>query len=677
MKDFNTSEIKDSILNDSSIGLWYIDFVEGEKPKMYADDNMLMLLGYSSDEGDDLLPEDVYERWYSNIEESHLDIIDDTISKMKQGNHAEVQYPWNHPTFGTIYVRCGGNVDRTFTEGLRFMGFHQDITNLVHLQQQQEQTKIESAYKENVRYMSIASVLSKKYDVIYYINLDNDRYIEFNVSGEFRRLALDISGNNFFDECAENLKRVCYKDDLEKMSILTNKEVLLNRLGFDEFKSLEYRLVIQGRPTFYRVEAVRPSKNKNHIIIASTNINKEVVDRNKYQQQLSNALHVAEKANNAKSTFLFNVSHDMRTPLNVIKGFSDIAINNMNDKERVLDCLDKINNASEHLLRLVNDVLDMSNIESGHLEIIEEKVDLVSASEEVNSMIKYLATTKNISYVTKYDITNAEVMADISHVNQIMMNVLTNAVKYTPEGGEVSFAIEQTKQAYADRYKYRFIIKDNGVGISKDYMEHMFEGFTREKNVSNKSEGLGLGLAITKRLVDSLQGEIEVESEVGKGTTFIITLPFRITSDANESAEESTSLSNVSLEGKRILVVEDNELNSEITMEILSESGMTVDAVENGAVAVKRLKRKGVDNYDLILMDIQMPVMDGYEATRIIRNKIRGGSEIPIIALSANAFERDKINSLRAGMNAHLSKPINADVLCEVIKSNLVKRQFG
>ena len=677
MKDFNTSEIKDSILNDSSIGLWYIDFVEGEKPKMYADDNMLMLLGYSSDESDDLLPEDVYERWYSNIEESHLDIIDDTISKMKQGNHAEVQYPWNHPTFGTIYVRCGGNVDRTFTEGLRFMGFHQDITNLVHLQQQQEQTKIESAYKENVRYMSIASVLSKKYDVIYYINLDNDRYIEFNVSGEFRRLALDISGNNFFDECAENLKRVCYKDDLEKMSILTNKEVLLNRLGFDEFKSLEYRLVIQGRPTFYRVEAVRPSKNKNHIIIASTNINKEVVDRNKYQQQLSNALHVAEKANNAKSTFLFNVSHDMRTPLNVIKGFSDIAINNMNDKERVLDCLDKINNASEHLLRLVNDVLDMSNIESGHLEIIEEKVDLVSASEEVNSMIKYLATTKNISYVTKYDITNAEVMADISHVNQIMMNVLTNAVKYTPEGGEVSFAIEQTKQAYADRYKYRFIIKDNGVGISKDYMEHMFEGFTREKNVSNKSEGLGLGLAITKRLVDSLQGEIEVESEVGKGTTFIITLPFRITSDANESAEESTSLSNVSLEGKRILVVEDNELNSEITMEILSESGMTVDAVENGAVAVKRLKRKGVDNYDLILMDIQMPVMDGYEATRIIRNKIRGGSEIPIIALSANAFERDKINSLRAGMNAHLSKPINADVLCEVIKSNLVKRQFG
>ncbi len=677
MKDFNTCEIKDSILNDSSIGLWYIDFVEGEKPKMYADDNMLMLLGYSSDEGDDLLPEDVYERWYSNIEESHLDIIDDTISKMKQGNHAEVQYPWNHPTFGTIYVRCGGNVDRTFTEGLRFMGFHQDITNLVHLQQQQDQTKIESAYKENVRYMSIASVLSKKYDVIYYINLDNDRYIEFNVSGEFRRLALDISGNNFFDECAENLKRVCYKDDLEKMSILTNKEVLLNRLGFDEFKSLEYRLVIQGRPTFYRVEAVRPSKNKNHIIIASTNINKEVVDRNKYQQQLSNALHVAEKANNAKSTFLFNVSHDMRTPLNVIKGFSDIAINNMNDKERVLDCLDKINNASEHLLRLVNDVLDMSNIESGHLEIIEEKVDLVSASEEVNSMIKYLATTKNISYVTKYDITNAEVMADISHVNQIMMNVLTNAVKYTPEGGEVSFAIEQTKQAYADRYKYRFIIKDNGVGISKDYMEHMFEGFTREKNVSNKSEGLGLGLAITKRLVDSLQGEIEVESEVGKGTTFIITLPFRITSDANESAEESTSLSNVSLEGKRILVVEDNELNSEITMEILSESGMTVDAVENGAVAVKRLKRKGVDNYDLILMDIQMPVMDGYEATRIIRNKIRGGSEIPIIALSANAFERDKINSLRAGMNAHLSKPINADVLCEVIKSNLVKRQFG
>lgn len=677
MKDFNSCEIKDSILNDSSMGLWYIDLIEGQKPKMFADDNMLMLLGYPAEGNDDLTPEEVYERWYSNIDKRHLEILDDTLNKMKQGNHVEVQYPWNHPAYGTIYVRCGGNVDRTFTEGLRFMGFHQDITNIVHLQQQHEQTKMESAYKENVRYMSIASVLSKKYDVIYYVNLDNDRYIEFNVSGEYRRLALDTSGNNFFLECSDNIKRVCYKDDVEKMSILTNKELFLNRLGYDEFKSIEYRLVIQGKPTFYRAEAVRPSKNDNHLIIAITNINKEVIDRNKYQQQLSKALHVAEKANNAKSTFLFNVSHDMRTPLNVIKGFSDIAANNMNDKERVKDCIDKINNASEHLLRLVNDVLDMSNIESGHLEIIEEKVDIMTASEEVNSMIKYLATSKNVSYITEYDLQDTEVLADVSHVNQIMVNVLTNAVKYTPEGGEVTFRIEQTKQAYADRCKYRFIIKDNGVGIGEEYQEHMFEDFTREKTISNKSEGLGLGLAITKRLVDRLQGEIEVESEVGKGTTVVITLPFRIVSGVDEGGEKVMSTSEVSLEGKRVLVVEDNELNSEITMEILNESGMTADAAENGAVAVKRLKRKGVGTYDLILMDIQMPVMDGYEATRIIRNKIRGGSEIPIIALSANAFERDKINSLRAGMNAHLSKPINADVLCEVIKSNLVKKQYG
>lgn len=677
MKDFNSCEIKDSILNDSSMGLWYIDLIEGQKPKMFADDNMLMLLGYPAEGNDDLTPEEVYERWYSNIDKRHLEILDDTLNKMKQGNHVEVQYPWNHPAYGTIYVRCGGNVDRTFTEGLRFMGFHQDITNIVHLQQQHEQTKMESAYKENVRYMSIASVLSKKYDVIYYVNLDNDRYIEFNVSGEYRRLALDTSGNNFFLECSDNIKRVCYKDDVEKMSILTNKELFLNRLGYDEFKSIEYRLVIQGKPTFYRAEAVRPSKNDNHLIIAITNINKEVIDRNKYQQQLSKALHVAEKANNAKSTFLFNVSHDMRTPLNVIKGFSDIAANNMNDKERVKDCIDKINNASEHLLRLVNDVLDMSNIESGHLEIIEEKVDIMTASEEVNSMIKYLATSKNVSYITEYDLQDTEVLADVSHVNQIMVNVLTNAVKYTPEGGEVTFRIEQTKQAYADRCKYRFVIKDNGVGIGEEYQEHMFEDFTREKTISNKSEGLGLGLAITKRLVDRLQGEIEVESEVGKGTTVVITLPFRIVSGVDEGGEKVMSTSEVSLEGKRVLVVEDNELNSEITMEILNESGMTADAAENGAVAVKRLKRKGVGTYDLILMDIQMPVMDGYEATRIIRNKIRGGSEIPIIALSANAFERDKINSLRAGMNAHLSKPINADVLCEVIKSNLVKKQYG
>ena len=161
MRDFNTCEIKDSILNDSSIGLWYIDYVEGEKPKMYADDNMLMLLGYSPSEGDDLLPEDVYERWYSNIEENHLEIIDDTINKMKQGNHAEVQYPWNHPTFGTIYVRCGGNVDRTYTKGLRFMGFHQDITNLVHLQQQQDQTE-DFQYKSSAQHGNPAEPVGKR-----------------------------------------------------------------------------------------------------------------------------------------------------------------------------------------------------------------------------------------------------------------------------------------------------------------------------------------------------------------------------------------------------------------------------------------------------------------------------------------------------------------------------------
>ncbi|MCR4612231.1 MAG: response regulator [Lachnospiraceae bacterium] len=532
-----------------------------------------------------------------------------------------------------------------------------------------------NAYEDenNAIYMSIASTLSKKYEVIYYVNLEDDKYVEFNVSGEFRHLPIDTSGNHFFEEIAINLKRVCYKDDYEKVAIVSNKEIFLSHLGFDTFKSMEYRLMVQGKPTFYRMEAVRPSNDKNHIIVAASNINKEVAEMHKYQKQLSDAMYNAEKANNAKSTFLFNVSHDIRTPLNVIKGFSDIALKNMNDASRVLDCICKIENASKHLLNLVNDVLDMSNIERGNLEIKEEKIDIITASEEVNSMIKYLATSKNVSFITKYDVRDKEVISDIAHVNQAMINVLTNAVKYTREGGEVTFSIEQTNQSYGDKVKYRYIVKDNGIGINEEFKKHLFEGFSRERtSTQSKNEGLGLGLAITKRLVDMLEGEIEIESEVGVGTTVVITLPFLIADKYDDDGEEIIYASDVELAGKHILIVEDNELNAEITAEVLSDVGVTTDIAENGAQAVRRIKKKGIKSYDLILMDIQMPVMDGYEATKIIRNKIHGGSDIPIIALSANAFERDKMNSIKAGMNAHVSKPINADVLCEVIKTHLM-----
>ncbi len=535
----------------------------------------------------------------------------------------------------------------------------------------------EEAHAEDVIYQTIASTLGKKYEVIYYVNLDDDKYVEFNVTGAFRHLPIDTSGSHFFDECADNLKRVCYKDDYEKLAIITNKEVFLNRLGFDEFKSIEYRLLVQGKPTFYRMEAVRPSNDKNHIIVAASNINKEVAEMHRYKKQLSDARYDAEKANEAKSTFLFNVSHDIRTPLNVIKGFSDIALRNMNDEARVLDCICKIESASNHLLNLVNDVLDMSNIERGQLEIKEEKIDIIMASEEVNSMIKYVSTSKNISFTTKYDVKDKMVIADIAHVNQAIINVLTNAVKYTPEGGEVTFTIEQTTQLYGDKTKYRFIVKDNGIGMTEEFLKHIFEGFTMERSTTlSKSGGLGLGMAITKRLVDMMHGEIDIKSELDAGTTVTITLPFKIADKEGSHDGEVMSAEDVTLDGKHILIVEDNELNAEITAEILSDEGVTADIAENGAVAVSRLKKKGVKSYDLVLMDIQMPVMDGYEATRIIRNKVKGGSEIPIIALSANAFEQDKMNSIKAGMNAHVSKPVNADVLCEVIKTHLVPIRF-
>lgn len=394
------------------------------------------------------------------------------------------------------------------------------------------------------------------------------------------------------------------------------------------------------------------------------------------QKRQESELKLAEAANKAKTNFLFNMSHDIRTPMNAILGFTDIALSHSEDEEKVRDCLSKIKISGSHLLNLINDILEMTRIESGQLEINDAPADLRQIINESDLIARALASDKDIDYCTSIRcLTNPYVYADELHLNEVIINLISNAIKYTNNGGKVDYLVEQISEACAGVAYYRFTVSDNGIGISEDFQKHLFELFTRElSGTDSMAEGAGLGLSIVKRLVDLAGGTIRVISKLGEGSKFIVEIPLRIM-DENAVREYIEGMAEVtkkpdvsSLRGKKVLLVEDNEMNREIAGDMLADAGMTVEQVPDGEAAVRTIDRYGVDFFDFVLMDIQMPVMNGFEATRRIR-EMADGNRVKIIAVSANAFAEDVQKSLDAGMNAHTSKPIRIDDLLETMQN--------
>ena len=379
------------------------------------------------------------------------------------------------------------------------------------------------------------------------------------------------------------------------------------------------------------------------------------------------------KANLAKREFLFNMSHDIRTPMNAIIGFTALAQTHIDDRGQVEDYLKKISVSSQHLLSLINDVLDMSRIENGKVTLETKPVHLPELVEDIGDAIQVGADKKHISFtVDTAGMKNEDVIADPLRLEQILINVLANAVKFTPDGGQISLRIVQKDTASADYADFEFHIKDNGIGMSEEFQKHIFEQFARERTSTvSKIQGTGLGLAITKSLVDMMGGRITVKSEQGKGSEFTISLRFPIGEAKTEQALPAAKAS--AFTGKKLLVVEDNELNLEIASTLLKEAGFEVDTAENGKIAVEKVEAASADRYDLILTDIQMPEMDGYEATRRIRALPDAKkAALPIVAMTANAFEDDRKNALHAGMNGHIAKPLDIQKLFQVL-SELLK----
>lgn len=379
------------------------------------------------------------------------------------------------------------------------------------------------------------------------------------------------------------------------------------------------------------------------------------------------------KANLAKREFLFNMSHDIRTPMNAIIGFTALAQTHIDDRGQVEDYLKKISVSSQHLLSLINDVLDMSRIESGKVTLEAKPVHLPELVHELRDIIQAVVSKKDLSLtLDTVGVENEDIIADPLRLEQILINVLANAVKFTPDGGQISLWIVQKDTAPAGYADFEFHIKDNGIGMSEEFQKHIFEQFARERTSTvSKIQGTGLGMAITKNLVDMMGGRITVKSEQGKGSEFTISLRFPIGEAKTEQTPPAAKAS--AFTGKKLLVVEDNELNLEIASTLLKEAGFEVDTAENGKVAVEKVEAASADRYDLILMDIQMPEMDGYEATRRIRAlPDTKKAALPIVAMTANAFEDDRKNALRAGMNGHIAKPLDIQKLFQVL-SELLK----
>ena len=415
-------------------------------------------------------------------------------------------------------------------------------------------------------------------------------------------------------------------------------------------------------------------KRKNELHL-QTMKEMEVVNQKlkKAKNVATEALQTAENANKAKTDFLSNMSHDIRTPMNAIIGITSLIRHDAGNKAKVIEYADKIDISSQHLLGIINDVLDMSKIEAGKTVFKYSDFSILDFVQELDTIFhSQIYEKKQTLTIIKESIRHEWVNGDQVHLMQIFSNLLSNAIKYTQEGGKIQFLVEECETKSSVYAKYRFLVSDNGMGMSADFKETIFDPFTRaESSVTNKIQGTGLGMAITRNLVEAMGGTIDVESEPGQGSCFEVLIDLKIAENRTVAlaAQEDERDGNI-LQGMRFLCAEDNELNAEILTELLKIEGAECTICENGEEILKAFEQSAPGDYDMILMDIQMPVLNGYEATKAIRRSSHKlAKTIPIIAMTANAFSEDIQHSLAAGMNAHVSKPVEMKVLEKTIRS--------
>lgn len=395
-----------------------------------------------------------------------------------------------------------------------------------------------------------------------------------------------------------------------------------------------------------------------------------------YTEEIRKSAEKARKANEAKTRFLFNMSHDIRTPMNAIVGFSGLLEKSLHDEKKSLGYIKKIRVSSDILLTIINQVLEMARIESGKITLNPESVNIREMVEAMNTVFESSLTKKSLEYQCSLNVVHDQILCDKTKMEEIILNVVSNSIKYTNPHGKITVSIDELDSEDEKNANYKVVVEDNGIGMSQDYLPHIFEEFSREHtSTETRVAGTGLGLPIVKSLVDRMGGTIEVESEEGKGTRFIMKFSFPVSLENQVREKEKQNIPDITekLEGKRILLAEDNELNAEIAETVLEETGIKVKHVEDGIQCIEELKKMPEKYYDVILMDVQMPNMDGYTATQRIRDLDDSRAEIPIIAMTANAYDEDRRKAQEAGMDGFLAKPLDMDemmrLLAQIIKT--------
>lgn len=395
-----------------------------------------------------------------------------------------------------------------------------------------------------------------------------------------------------------------------------------------------------------------------------------------YTEEIRKSAEKARKANEAKTRFLFNMSHDIRTPMNAIVGFSGLLEKSLHDEKKSLGYIKKIRVSSDILLTIINQVLEMARIESGKITLNPESVNIREMVEAMNTVFESSLTKKSLEYQCSLNVVHDQILCDKTKMEEIILNVVSNSIKYTNPHGKITVSIDELDSEDEKNANYKVVVEDNGIGMSQDYLPHIFEEFSREHtSTETRVAGTGLGLPIVKSLVDRMGGTIEVESEEGKGTRFIMKFSFPVSLENQVREKEKQNIPDITekLEGKRILLAEDNELNAEIAETVLEETGIKVKHVEDGIQCIEELKKMPEKYYDVILMDVQMPNMDGYTATQRIRDLDDSRAEIPIIAMTANAYDEDRRKAQEAGMDGFLAKPLDVDemmrLMAQIIKT--------
>ena len=643
----------DEILRGAQIGIWTLEMDGVKAPRLHPNPTMCTLLGVSQE----MSPEEVYQFWYHRIPPKYITPVLDYIQKVIHESYSEITYPWNHPLLGQIWIRCGGILYPDYQgNGICIRGYHQDVTRNI----------------ENKRkYQNLTAATSQIYHAIYHIDLIQDRIEKLaGANQNYTPTGVVTSATAQLNDILEKMVAPSHHEIMQYFFDLTTVN---DRLHGKLFISREYPSPqgIWRRATFI-VQNRDTDDDVTEILYVTQIIDDYKQKELAYQQELVKAVESANQANTAKTDFLNRMSHDIRTPLNGILGMLDIAQKNETNPKALLECHEKMRTAAFHLKALVNDVLDMQRMETDRFFLEQIPFDIREILDNCWSMLEAQASRLDITLkkIKPGSLKYPYLIGSPLHIRQIFMNLLSNAIKYNKPGGSISIHAKIIRQVHQNVI-YKFIISDTGIGISPEFQKHIFEPFAQEDTGARTIyKGTGLGMAIVHRLVQEMGGTIQLKSEKNVGSTFTLILPFTIDEHQPSASAETDTDTPADLTDLHILVVEDNELNLEIAVFSLEAAGLNVSTAINGLEAVRLFEKSKPYEYDIILMDIMMPVMNGLDAAKAIRGLSRpDATTVPIIALSANAFAEDIQKSKNAGINEHLAKPLEMDKMLKVIAS--------